>query len=122
MTQVYTALDANSRALAVMGARAVVDMVLVEQVGDAGGFGDKLKAAESSGVIGRKNREVLAVALEAGNAAAHRGHQPSPANVHAVVDIVENLLQATYHLDSVAQKLKQSTPKRERGMPTPPMG
>ena len=29
----YRALDANSRSLAIMGARAVRDMVLVEQVG-----------------------------------------------------------------------------------------
>lgn len=114
MTQVYAALDANSRALAVMGARAVVDMVLVAQVGDAGTFADKLKAAEGAGVISKKNREVLAAALEAGNAAAHRGHQPSSANVNAVIDIVENLLQAVYQLDSLAEKLKNSTPKRVR--------
>ena len=114
MTQVYAALDANSRALAVMGSRAVVDMVLVDQVGDSGGFGEKLKAAENAGVISKKNREVLAAALEAGNAAAHRGHQPSNGDVNAVLDIVENLLQAVYQLDSLAERLKLNTPKRPR--------
>jgi hypothetical protein len=114
MTQVYTALDANSRALAVMGSRAVVDMLLVDQVGDTGGFDEKLKAAEAAGVIGRKNREVLAAALEAGNAAAHRGHQPSIGDVNAVLDIVENLLQAVYQLDAVAERLRLNTPKRSQ--------
>jgi hypothetical protein len=33
MQQVYSALDSNSRALALMGARAVVDIVLVDKVG-----------------------------------------------------------------------------------------
>ena len=113
MDQIYTALDANSRALAVMGARAVVDMVLVAQVGDTGGFGEKLKAAEAQGVISKKNREVLTAALDAGNAAAHRGHQPSPTDVSAVMDIVENLLQAVYQLDSLAERLKQTTPRRK---------
>jgi len=112
MKQVYGALDANSRALAVMGARAVVDMVLVATVGDTGGFAQKLKAAEAAGVISKKNRQVLDAALDAGNAAAHRGHQPSTANVNAVIDIVENLLQAVYQLDSLAETLKKSTPRR----------
>jgi Domain of unknown function (DUF4145) len=114
MKQVYAALDSNSRALAVMGARAAVDIVLVEHVGDTGGFGQKLKAAESVGVISGKNSKVLAAALEACNAAAHRGHQPSTADVNAVIDIVENLLQAVYQLDSLADRLKQSTPKRPK--------
>jgi hypothetical protein len=114
MKQIYTALDSNCRALAVMGTRAVVDMVLVAQVGDAGGFTEKLKTAETGGVISRKNREVLEAALEAGNAAAHRGHQSSPDDVNAVIDIVENLLQATYQLDSLAERLKKNTPKRQR--------
>jgi hypothetical protein len=91
----------------------VVDMVLVDHVGDSGGFGEKLKAAERAGVISKKNREVLGVALEAGNAAAHRGNQPNSGDVNAVLDIVENLLQAVYHLESLADRLKLNTPKRE---------
>jgi hypothetical protein len=51
MSQIYTALDANSRALAVMGARTVLDLVLVEQVGDAGSFPAKLQRAEEAGLI-----------------------------------------------------------------------
>lgn len=114
LTQVYAALDANSRALATMGARAVLDMVLVEQVGDVGGFAQKLKALEAEGVIGRKNRQVLEAALDAGNAAAHRGHQASAEDVNAVMDILENLLQAVYHLEGLADRLKRATPARKR--------
>ena len=117
MKQVYTALDANSRALALMGARAVVDLVLVEKIGDVGGFKDKLKAAEADGIIGSKNREVLDAALDAGNAATHRGHQATSDDVHAVMDIVENLLQAVYHLESLADRLKRATPPRVKAKP-----
>jgi hypothetical protein len=114
LDQVYGALDGNSRALATMGARAVLDMVLVDQVGDVGGFSQKLEALESSGVIGRKNRQVLATALDAGSAAAHRGHQASAEDMNAVMDILEKLLQAIYHLESLADRLKRTTPPRKK--------
>jgi hypothetical protein len=97
-----------------MGARAVVDLVLVEKVGDSEGFAEKLKAAEAAGVIGTKNREVLNAALDAGNAAAHRGYQATAEDVNAVMDIVENLLQAVYQLESLADRLKQTTPIRAK--------
>lgn len=117
MKQVYSALDSNSRALALMGARAVVDIVLVEKVGDNGGFAQQLKAAETAGVIGSKNRRILEAALDAGSAAAHRGYQATADDVNAVIDIVENLLQAVYHLESLADRLKQSTPARAKAKP-----
>jgi hypothetical protein len=117
MQQVYAALDSNSRALALMGARAVADIVLVEKVGDTGGFSEKLKAAEIAGVIGSKNRNVLAAALDAGNAAAHRGYQATADDVNAVMDIIENLLQAVYHLESLADRLKGTTPARSKAKP-----
>ena len=117
MKQVYSALDSNSRALALMGARAVVDMVLVEKVGDIGGFAEKLRLAEEAGVIGSKNRNVLEAALDAGNAASHRGYQPTADDLNAVMDIVENLLQAVYHLESLADRLKRTTPTRGKAKP-----
>ncbi len=112
MRQAYQALDANGRALALMGARTAVDMVMTEKVGDVGSFAEKLDALEGTGVIGSQNRTILEAALDAGNAAAHRGYQPSADDVNAVMDIVENLLQAAYHLSSLAERLKKTTPLR----------
>jgi hypothetical protein len=114
INQVYQALDSNSRTLALMGARAVLDMVLTKSVGDLGTFPAKLDALQKSGAIGAKNRKFLEAVLDAGSAAAHRGYQPSTDDVGAVMDIVENLLQAVYHLDSLAEQLKKSTPPRSR--------
>lgn len=112
MRQTYQALDSDSRALALMGTRTAVDMVMTDKVGDAGSFAKKLDALEKSGVIGSRNREVLEAALDAGSAAAHRGYQPSTDDMNAVMDIVENLLQAAYHLNSLAERLKEATPRR----------
>ena len=41
MDEVYAALQADSRSLAMMGARALIDMVIVDKIGDAGSFPSK---------------------------------------------------------------------------------
>jgi hypothetical protein len=102
-----------------MGARALLDMVIVEKVGDVGTFADKLKKLESEKYISGKNREVLAAALDIGSAAAHRGHAAKNSQIDAVMDIVENLLQAVYVLPDMAAELKRSTPPRPPRKPKP---
>jgi len=112
MDEVYKSLDANTRRLPMMGARTLVDMLMVEKAGDVGTFDDKLKKLEGLDYISPKNREVLFAALNVGHAAAHRGHAPSNDDVNAVMDIVENLLHAVYVLPGMAQRLREGTPQR----------
>ena len=95
-----------------MGARTLVDMAILEKVGDVGSFSEKLKELETGGFIGAKNRQILEAALGAGNAAAHRGHEFKAAEVNQVMDIVENLLQATYVLEKTAAAIRKVTPPR----------
>jgi hypothetical protein len=96
--EIYTALHADSRRLALMGARTAVDIVLLEKVGDKGSFAQKLAALEKQGFVGQRSRETLAAALDAGSAAAHRGYLPKKEDLASVMDIVENVLQAVYVL------------------------
>jgi CO dehydrogenase/acetyl-CoA synthase gamma subunit (corrinoid Fe-S protein) len=119
LAEVYRALDANSHGLPIMGARTLVDMVMVEKVGDVGGFAQKLKSLEKAGYVSSKNREVLEAALDAGSAASHRGYAAKTDEVNAVMDIVENLLQAVYVLHEAARKLKKATPPRPARSPKP---
>ena len=113
LVEVYRAIAANSRRLALMGARALVDMFIVRTIGDEGGFGAKLGRLQTDGYISKFNREVLEAALEAGNASAHRGYNPTSAQLDTVMDIVENLLQAQL-LHSDAQQLSSAVPKRPK--------
>jgi hypothetical protein len=95
-----------------MGARALIDLVMLDKVGDTGTFSEKLKALVSQGYVSTLNREFLEAALEAGHAATHRGHEPTTADVNRMMDIIENLLQAVYVLGDAAEQLKKRTPKR----------
>ena len=110
--EIYAALHADSRRLAVMGARTLIDMVVVDQVGDVGTFHQKMVALQDSGVVSPRNRVFLEAALDAGNASAHRGHAAGPDDVSHVMDIVENLLQAVYVLPNATNALRANTPPR----------
>ncbi|MNF53915.1 hypothetical protein D3C84_353230 [compost metagenome] len=64
LNEVYSALHSNSRRLAMMGARALVDVYMNDTVSDVGGFEQKLKALVVQGHISANDKDVLAAALE----------------------------------------------------------
>lgn len=111
LKEVYLALHADSRRLALMGARALVDIYMTEKLGDIGGFAQKIKKLETDGLISKPNKAVLEAALEVGHAATHRGHKALESEVNQVIDIVENLLQS-HILEASAGNLKLKIPKR----------
>ncbi len=113
LKEVYMALHADSRRLALMGARALVDLFMNEQLGDIAGFSQKIKKLEADGLISKPNKAVLEAALEVGHAATHRGHKARATEVDQVIDIVENLLQ-NHVLAAAADNLKSKTPKRTK--------
>lgn len=114
LDEVYSALHANNRRLATMGARALLDMAITDKVKDVGRFDQKLDALEKEGFISKRQREFLEAALDAGNAASHRGHCPSAKELDQVMDIVESVLQQIYVLPQTAADLKKSTPQRNK--------
>lgn len=112
--EVYTALHANSRRLGAMGARALLDMTMTDAVSDVGRFDQKLEALVSGGFVSTKQREFLEAALDAGNAASHRGHCPTAGELNLVMDIVESVISQIYILPEAAARLKASTPPRKK--------
>lgn len=117
LEEIYRSLDATNVRLPIMGARTLVDMFMLDKIGDVGSFGKKLDALEKKGLLSTHNRDVLFAALDMGNAAAHRGHAATESEISAVMDIVENMLQAAYVFPDLAKKLKKATPPRR---PAPP--
>lgn len=114
LNEIYSALHANNRRLATMGARTLLDIAIVDSVGDVGTFPKKLESLQLKGLVGKNQREFLEAALEAGNAAAHRGHCPTAQQLNNVMDIVENILHQIYVLPNAAKELKKSTPPRKK--------
>jgi hypothetical protein len=111
-TEIYSALHADNRRLATMGARAILDMVITDKVKDVGTFKEKFDALEKEFVT-KNQRAFLEAALDVGHAASHRGHCPTAKQLDQVMDIVESILQQIYVLPEAATELKNSTPSRK---------
>lgn len=117
--EVYSAIFTGCNRLALMGMRAIVDVALTDKVTDIGGFSQKLDRAIKDGWIAKKSADVLLAAINAGNAAAHRGYNPEQSELNDVLDIVEHLVQALYVLEGTAAKLAKKTPPRVPGQARP---
>lgn len=111
LDEIYVALHADSRRLAVMGARALIDAYITRRVGDQGNFTKGLKKLVEKNFISEAQREIVDAAVDAGNASAHRGHCPSDHDINVVIDIVENLIHNELLADPAAA-LRQTTPPR----------
>lgn len=111
LEEIYSALHSDNRRLSLMGARAIIDIFITRTVGDHENFSDGMKALGDAGYIGAKHRSFIEAAIDAGHAAAHRGHEPSSKDTAAVMDIVENLIQQDTLTES-AEALRQTTPAR----------
>lgn len=113
LAELYTALHADSRALALMGARALIDIFIVKQIGDDGGFKAKLDKLQKEGFLSARDVVILDTAIDAGSAATHRGYSPSTESASCVLDIVENLLHKEV-LGQAAIRMKEETPPRPK--------
>lgn len=110
--EIYAALHADSRRLAMMGARAVIDMAMTQMAGsDQGNFTVGLNALEADRRLTQEERQLIEAAFDAGSAAMHRGHKPAIEDVNTVIDIVERVVHAEV-LKKKARELADATPKR----------
>lgn len=117
MEEVISAIDANTRTLAAMGLRAVVDMACNDVLGDIGGFSKKLTALREAEHITEAQRRTLTNALEVGHAATHRGHAPTNKQILLLRDIVEHLLKQLYLHEPTSEELKRTVPARQKSTP-----
>lgn len=111
LEEVYAALHADSRRLALMGARSAIDTAIAKRIGDQGSFTQGLNALQQANLLSKQERPLIEAAFDAGSAAMHRGHQPTIEDLNTVMDIVERVIHSEV-LESKVKDLAASTPKR----------
>jgi hypothetical protein len=116
LDEIYAALHADSRRLAMMGARAVIDRAVAKKIGDRGSFSVGLDELQKENLLSQQERAIIEAAFEAGSAAMHRGHQPTSDSLNTVIDIVERVVHAEV-LEEKARELSAATPKRASRAP-----
>lgn len=114
MEEVHAGVALGQLILPGIGLRTVVDLVAVQELSDVGTFKAKLKGLFEKGYLTVGGLEALESAVEAGNAAAHRGFAPTQSDLRAMLDSVEHLLREVYVLRKHAQTIRAVTPRRNQ--------
>lgn len=100
-------------ALPMMGLRALLESVMIERVGDSGGFEAKLKQFEKNGYATPQHADVIRKVLDAGHASMHRTYFPNADDLETCVDVVKHLLHGVYVLHPKVLDLAANTPPRQ---------
>ena len=94
--EVLSAWENNLYVLALSGIRTMIDRYMVKKVGDIGNFQNKLENLLKQGHVNKTQYELLSIAIEAGNAAAHRGFRPDKQMLNDLLKIVEDIIALEY--------------------------
>lgn len=111
---VYTALSNNLGVLAAIGMRTVFDRAseLLEIDPDKP-FKQKLDDIKAGGHVTEREVTVLGALIDAGSAAAHRGWQPTPKQLDAMMTILEAFLHRAFLLEEIGAELGKGVPQRK---------
>jgi hypothetical protein len=112
LKEVYICLHNDCPRLATMGIRSLIELIMVEKVGDNGTFGKNIDKFEASGFISRIQRTVLEPVLEAGHATMHRDYAPTSSALSSIIDITENIIESIYINEKRAESFRGKVPPR----------
>lgn len=98
--EIYIALKNSMPRLAIMGVRALLEMVMIEVIGDHGTFNKNLSKLKDEGFISKYQFEaidkVIDKVIEAGHASMHRSYKASSSEINSIMDITENVIESIY--------------------------
>ncbi len=111
---VYVALSNNLGVLAAIGVRTVFDRASeLLRIDPEMPFQQKLHELKDGDHVTDKEVAILAALIDAGSAAAHRGWQPKPKQLDAMMTILEAFLLRAFLLQGIGAELGKGVPKRE---------
>lgn len=122
LEEIFSALQADNRRLATMGARCVLDCLISKKVGEGRSFREGLELLVQNHNMTPEERTVLEAGLDAGHAAAHRNYRPNVEDLGRVMNIVEHLTERFLVLPGEAEELNKTTPPKPSRPPTPRKG
>jgi hypothetical protein len=99
LKEIYAALQSDSRWLAAIGIRSLLEHVMIKRSGDKGSFAKNLEAFMELGHVSKTQQKFLASVLEAGHASTHRGWRPSTKELSTLMDVTESVVEAVYVLE-----------------------
>jgi hypothetical protein len=114
LDETYRALENEAKTLASMGLRAIIESIMIEEVGDQGSFTKNMDEFQKKGFVSELQKGHLLAAIELGHATIHRGHTPTDFQLQTAIDIVENLIHNIYYLTERAKASMRDLPLRKK--------
>ncbi|WP_028034096.1 DUF4145 domain-containing protein [Chelativorans sp. J32] len=126
LLQVYEALDHDLNILAAIGIRTAFDVASeILGVDPNDRFEAKLKEMEAKSLISPSQRDNFEVLVNAGNASAHRGWNPTFQDLDPLVTTLEHFINDTFvvpqlrkRADDAVAKVKSKVPARAKKAPS----
>jgi len=115
LSEIYSALQNDSRSLATMGTRALLDRIMMDRIGDLGSFRKKVDKFVEDGHMASQLAGPLLTVLDAGSAAGHRGYVPDVDVLNNLFDAVESIVQSVCVIPGTVEDIKKQTPERKKG-------
>jgi hypothetical protein len=107
LEEIYAALQSDSRRSAAMAIRALLEVVMIDKVGDQGAIGKNISAFFAAGYVPVASQDLFRdTIMEAGNAAMHRSWKPSAHHLEVLMDLTEWLVASLYVHPQQAASLK----------------
>lgn len=121
LVEVYKAYDKDLLILASGGIRTCFDIVSTSLGIDPNlSFAKKLEKLLEGGHVTEKEKDNLAVLVEAGNASAHRGWSPQSQDVSILLNILENFIENTIIKPIEKKILEEMAPTIKKRIPPRP--
>jgi hypothetical protein len=110
---VYGALNADLAVPAAIAMRTAFDRASeILGIDSALSFGAKLDALETGRRISGDEKDTLAVLIDAGSAAVHRGWRPRSNELDTMIQMIEAFLHRTFVLGDAAKELRKQIPPK----------
>jgi Domain of unknown function (DUF4145) len=113
LDEIYSATNAKQLRLLSMGVRSALDYVMTKILAaDLGSFSAKLDEMVKRGHIASKQRDHLAIVIDAGSAATHRGFKPPQDLLDQMLAVMESVIRDHYITGPMLSTAKTQIPPR----------
>lgn len=113
LKEIYSALYNDSRRLAIMGIRSLLEHVMIVKIGDKGSFAKNLDSFCEAGYIASKQKDLLKAVLDVGHATTHRSFTPRVGDIITTVEICETIIEMIFIHPKKMEKVSKRIPPRK---------
>lgn len=115
LDEVYSVTNDQQLRLLSMGVRAALDHMMIKILGaDIGNFEKKLDKMVTDGHLTNRQKDNIAIVIDAGSASSHRGFKPPRELIKEMLSVMENLIREFYITNPMLKTAKMKIPPRPK--------